>query len=117
MNLMHTRTNEVTLIVRWDDMENFGIAHLVKTELEEKKGLHNRKHVASLLIDSIVTTFELSEFMQEFVTEVEGLTLRLVFKLYTILPNEDMVKQSGGYLSKSKESTHYLAHEKVKIFC
>jgi hypothetical protein len=49
MNLMHTRTNEVTLIARWDEMENFGIAHLVKTELENQKGnvaLHNRKHVA-----------------------------------------------------------------------
>jgi hypothetical protein len=58
MNLMHTRTNEVTLIARWDEMENFGIAHLVKTELEKQKeneGLHNRKHVALILIDSIVT--------------------------------------------------------------
>jgi hypothetical protein len=57
MNLMHTRTNEVTLIARWDEMKNFGIAHLVKTELEKQKenaGLHNRKHIASILIDSIV---------------------------------------------------------------
>jgi hypothetical protein len=37
MNLMHTRTNEVTLIARWDETENFGIAHLVKTELEKQK--------------------------------------------------------------------------------
>jgi hypothetical protein len=57
MNLMHTRTNEVTLIARWDKMENFGVAHLVKTELEMQKGnvgLNNRKHVASMLIDGIV---------------------------------------------------------------
>jgi hypothetical protein len=42
---------------------------------------------------------ELSEFVQEFVTEVEGLTLRLVFKLYIILPNVDMaqVQQGGEY--------------------
>ena len=54
---MHTRTNEVTLIARWDGTENFGITHLVKTELEMQKenaGLQNRKHVASILIDSIV---------------------------------------------------------------
>jgi hypothetical protein len=58
MNLMHTRTNEVTLIARWDETENFGITHLVKTELEkqeEKMGLHSRKHVALVLMDSIVT--------------------------------------------------------------
>ena len=58
MNLMHTRTNEVTLIVRWDEMENFGVAHLVKTKLEMQKGdmgLNNRKHVTSMLIDGIVT--------------------------------------------------------------
>ena len=46
----HTRTDEVTLIARWDDsMENFRIAHLVKTELEMQQGnagLHNRKDVA-----------------------------------------------------------------------
>ena len=51
--------------------------------------------------------------MQEFVTKVEGLTLRLVFKLYTILPNEDMVQQHGGYLPKLKESMCYLVHAKV----
>jgi hypothetical protein len=59
MNLMHTRTNEVTsLIARWDETENFGIAHLGKTELEKQKenaGSHNRKDVASKLIDRIVT--------------------------------------------------------------
>jgi hypothetical protein len=58
MNLAHTRTNEVTLIAKWDKTENFGTAHLVKTELEKRKenaGLHNRKHVASTLIDSILT--------------------------------------------------------------
>jgi len=55
--------------------------------------------------------------MQEFVTEVEGLTLRLAFKLYIILPNEDMVQQGGGGVSKSKESMCYLVHAKVKIFC
>jgi hypothetical protein len=58
MNLMHTRTNEVTLIARWDETENFGIAHLVKTELQTQKGnagLHNRKHVVSILIHSTVT--------------------------------------------------------------
>jgi hypothetical protein len=56
--------------------------------------------------------------MQEFVTEAEGLTLRLVFKLYIIPLKEDMVQESGpgGYLSKSKESVYYLAHAKVKIF-
>jgi len=54
--------------------------------------------------------------VQEFVTEMEGLTLRLVFKLYTILPNIKIVQQGGGYLSKSKESMHYLVHEIVKIF-
>ena len=59
--------------------------------------------------------FELSEFVQEFVTEVEGLTLRLIFKLYIILPNEDMVQQGGGYLSKSKESKHNLIYAKVMI--
>jgi len=55
---MHTRTNEVTLIARWDDMENFGITHLVKTELEKQKkneGLHNRKHAALILTYDIVT--------------------------------------------------------------
>ena len=55
---MHTRTNEVTLIARWDETENFGIAHLVKTKLEKQKEdvrLHNRKHVALKLINSIVT--------------------------------------------------------------
>ena len=55
---MHTRANEVTLIARWDEMENFGIAHLVKTELEKQKkneGLHNRKHVVSNLPKLIVT--------------------------------------------------------------
>jgi hypothetical protein len=39
---------EVTLIARWDETENFGITHLVKTELEGRKenlGLHNRKYV------------------------------------------------------------------------
>jgi len=53
---MHTRTNEVTLIARWDKTENFGIAHLVKTELERQKenaGLHNCKDVTSKLIDSL----------------------------------------------------------------
>jgi hypothetical protein len=50
------------------------------------------------------------------VTEVEGLTLKLVFKLYIILPNEDMVQQGGGYLSKSKESMHYLVHAKSRYF-
>jgi hypothetical protein len=55
---MHTRTNEVTLIARWDEMENFGIAHLVKTELEkwkENEGLHDSKHVALILTYDIVT--------------------------------------------------------------
>jgi hypothetical protein len=55
---MHTRTNELTLIAQWDEMENFGIVHLVKTKLEKQKGkagLHNSKHVASILIDSIAT--------------------------------------------------------------
>ena len=56
---MYTRTNELTLIARWDEMENFGIAHLVKTELEKQKqneGLPNRKpHVALILIYDIVT--------------------------------------------------------------
>jgi hypothetical protein len=61
-------------------------------------------------------TFELSEFMQEFATEVEGLTLRLVFKLHIIPPNEEMVQQDGGYLSKSKESTHHLVHAKSGYF-
>jgi len=58
MNLMYARTNEVTLIARWDETENFGIAHLVKSELEKQKGdmgLQNRKHVVLVLIDSIVT--------------------------------------------------------------
>ena len=59
MNLMHTRTNEITLIARWDETENFGITHLVKTELELEMqkgnaGLQNRKHVALILIFSIV---------------------------------------------------------------
>jgi hypothetical protein len=48
MNLVHPRTNEITLIARWDETENFGIVHLVKTELEKQKetvGLHSRKHV------------------------------------------------------------------------
>jgi len=55
--------------------------------------------------------------VQDFVTEAEGLTLRLLFKLYIILPNEDidhMVQQGGGYLSKSKESTHYIVHAKSR---
>ena len=47
---MHTRINEVTLIARWDETENFGITHLVKTELgmqkENAELLQNRKHVA-----------------------------------------------------------------------
>jgi hypothetical protein len=58
MDLMHTRLNELTLIARWDETENFGTVHLVKTELEKWKenvGLHNRKHVTLILIDSIVT--------------------------------------------------------------
>jgi len=58
MNLMHTRTNEVTLIARWDETENFGIARLVKIELKKQKGsvgLDNRKPVAIILIDNIVT--------------------------------------------------------------
>jgi len=58
MNLMHARTNEVTLIARWDETEHFGIAHLVKTELEkqeDKVGLYNRKHVTLVLMESIVT--------------------------------------------------------------
>jgi len=50
--------------------------------------------------------FELSELEQEFVTKAEGLTLRLVFKLYIIPLNKDMVQQDGGCLSKSKESMH-----------
>jgi hypothetical protein len=56
--------------------------------------------------------------VEDFVTEAEGLTLRLVFKLYIILPNEEMAQQGGGYLAKSKESMHYiyLVHAKVKIF-
>jgi len=54
--------------------------------------------------------------MQELVTEAEGLTLRLVFKLYIIPLKENMVQQGGGYLAKSKESTHYLVHAKAKIF-
>jgi hypothetical protein len=68
-------------------------------------------------------TFELSEFVQEFMTEVEGLTLRLVFKLYIILPNEDMVQQGSacpqgsGYLSNWAESMYYQVQTKVKIFC
>ena len=118
---MHTRTNEVTLIARWDETEKFGIVHLVKTKLEkwkENAGLHNRKHVTSILIDSNQLMFELlSEFKQEFVTEAEGLTLRLVFKLYIIPPNENMVKQGVGTLIKWVESMHYQVHAKVKIFC
>jgi hypothetical protein len=51
--------------------------------------------------------------MQELVTEAEGLTLRLVFKLYIIPLKENMVQQGGA---KSKESTHYLVHAKAKIF-
>jgi hypothetical protein len=47
----------------------------------------------------------LSEFVQEFVTEVKGLTLRLVFKLY-IIPLDEY----------PKESMYYLVHAKVKIF-
>jgi len=52
MNLRGTKTNEVTLIARWeswDETENFGIAYLVKNELEKQKEnaeLHNHKHVA-----------------------------------------------------------------------
>jgi hypothetical protein len=61
--------------------------------------------------------FELSEFVQEFVSKAEGLALRLVFKLCIILPNEDMVQQGGGCLLKSKESMHYPVHAQVKIFC
>jgi len=60
---------------------------------------------------------ELSEFIQEFVTEVEGFTLRLVFKFYIILLNKEMVQQGGGYLSKSIKSMHYFVYTKVKIFC
>lgn len=55
---MHTRINEVTFIARWDKMEKFGFAHLVKTKLEMQKGnvgLHNRKEVDLVLIDGIVT--------------------------------------------------------------
>ena len=56
---MHTRTNEVTLIARWDKTDNFSIAHLVKTKLEKQKeseGLHNRKHVTLVFtLDNIVT--------------------------------------------------------------
>jgi hypothetical protein len=55
--------------------------------------------------------------VQEFVTEAEDLTLRLVFTLYIILPNEDMAQQGGGYLSKLKESMHYLVHAEVKMIC
>ena len=55
--------------------------------------------------------------MQEFVTKVEGLTLRLVFKLYIILPNEDMVQQGSGYLSNWIESMYYQVQAKVRIFC
>ena len=61
--------------------------------------------------------FELSEFVQEFVTKVKGLTLKLVFKLYIIPPNKDMLQQGGAHLSKSKESMHYLVHAKIKTFC
>jgi hypothetical protein len=61
--------------------------------------------------------FELSEFMQEFVTEAEGLTLRLVFKLHIIPPNEGMAQQGGGALLKWIESMHYQVHAKIKIFC
>ena len=53
MNIIHTRTNEVTFIARWDKTEKFGIAYLVKTEFNA--GLHNRKHITIILIDSIVT--------------------------------------------------------------
>jgi hypothetical protein len=52
-DMTHPRTKEVTLIARWDETENFGIVHLVKTEFEKLKenaGLHNRKHVDSKLI-------------------------------------------------------------------
>jgi hypothetical protein len=57
MNLMHTRTNEVTMIARWDETEKFGITHLVKTKLEKQKehAGHNRKLAALVLINSIVT--------------------------------------------------------------
>jgi hypothetical protein len=61
--------------------------------------------------------FELSECAQEFVTEVEGLALRLVFKLYIIPPYKDMVQQGSGDMSKLVESMHYLVHAKVRIFC
>ena len=62
--------------------------------------------------------FELSEFMQEFVTEPEakGLTLRLVFKIFVIPPNQNIM-QYGGSLSNWFKSVYLLVHAKVKIFC
>lgn len=56
--MMYTRTNEVTLLARWDETENCGIIHLAKTELDKLKenaDLHNRKNVDSILMHSIVT--------------------------------------------------------------
>jgi hypothetical protein len=53
--------------------------------------------------------------VQEFATEVEGLTLRLVFKLY-IIPNKDMVQQDVDTCQNQKRVHHYLIHAKVKIF-
>jgi hypothetical protein len=54
--------------------------------------------------------------VQEFKTEAEGLTLKLVFKLFIIPSNEDVVQQGGGYLSKSKESMYYLVNAKSRYF-
>jgi hypothetical protein len=60
--MMHTRTNEVTLIARWDEMpgwKTLGCIHLVKTELEKQKeneGLHMATvSMALILIYDIVT--------------------------------------------------------------
>ncbi|KDR73388.1 hypothetical protein GALMADRAFT_1341969 [Galerina marginata CBS 339.88] len=92
-------TKEVKLIARWNATENFAIIHLVKTEMEKLKenaGLHN-------------------QIVQEFVTETEGPTLRLVFKLDVIPPEDDMTKQNDGDLS-NQSAMEALSQEPELMF-